>query len=111
MGLKGDEVKVKRWDAGKAKGKNNKQPKKKGVTDGGEGESSSTGCWVKLRFIGSCISSRSKVDSSVSGTSATQCGKPCFSQPDFLFIIQFHVLDVEFPAETRFFRFPFGLCF
>ncbi|KAI8018754.1 hypothetical protein LOK49_LG04G01384 [Camellia lanceoleosa] len=31
-----------------------------------------TGCWVWLRFIGSCISSRSKVDSSISGIS-THC--------------------------------------
>ncbi|CAO2829150.1 unnamed protein product [Amaranthus hypochondriacus] len=30
-----------------------------------------TGCWIKLRFIGSCITSRSKVDSSVSGASTT----------------------------------------
>ncbi|CAI9761257.1 unnamed protein product [Fraxinus pennsylvanica] len=28
-----------------------------------------TGCWIKLRYIGSCISSRSKVDSPLSGVS------------------------------------------
>ncbi|XP_022750628.1 probable serine/threonine-protein kinase PIX7 isoform X6 [Durio zibethinus] len=32
--------------------------------DGGEEE---TGCWVKLRFMGSCMSSRSRVDNSMSG--------------------------------------------
>ncbi|MBA0685758.1 hypothetical protein Goari_013406, partial [Gossypium aridum] len=35
--------------------------------DGGEEE---TGCWVKLRFMGSCMSSRSRVDNSVSGRTA-----------------------------------------
>ncbi|KAL4334020.1 hypothetical protein GQ457_07G002350 [Hibiscus cannabinus] len=34
---------------------------------GGEEE---TGCWVKLRFMGSCMSSRSRVDNSMSGTTA-----------------------------------------
>lgn len=49
--------------------------KKKDSGSGGDEvvERSETGCWVKFRFIGSCISSRSKVDSSVSGTS-THCG-------------------------------------
>ncbi|TYG44206.1 hypothetical protein E1A91_D11G078900v1 [Gossypium mustelinum] len=36
--------------------------------DGGEEE---TGCWVKLRFMGSCMSSRSRVDNSVSGRTGT----------------------------------------
>ncbi|KAJ6313299.1 hypothetical protein OIU77_014748 [Salix suchowensis] len=40
--------------------KRNKKKKKDGTE---------AGCWVNLSFIGSCISSRSKVDSSVSGTS------------------------------------------
>ncbi|XP_022750627.1 probable serine/threonine-protein kinase PIX7 isoform X5 [Durio zibethinus] len=35
--------------------------------DGGEEE---TGCWVKLRFMGSCMSSRSRVDNSMSGRTA-----------------------------------------
>ncbi|KAL5739027.1 hypothetical protein ACOSP7_027951 [Xanthoceras sorbifolium] len=32
-------------------------------------ESEGTGCWVKLRYIGSCLSPRSKADGSISGTS------------------------------------------
>ncbi|WRX21756.1 Serine-threonine/tyrosine-protein kinase [Theobroma cacao] len=36
--------------------------------DGGEEE---TGCWVKLRFMGSCMSSRSRVDNSMSGRTGT----------------------------------------
>ncbi|KAL9240886.1 hypothetical protein vseg_015056 [Gypsophila vaccaria] len=46
--------------------------KKKKFVDNDDDESDSggsTGCWINLSFIGSCISSRSKVDSSVSGTS------------------------------------------
>lgn len=62
MGLGGDGEKVESWDVGKSKGK--KKKKKDGVE---------TGCWIKLKFIGSCISSRSKVDSSISGIS-THCG-------------------------------------
>ncbi|XP_077240431.1 serine/threonine-protein kinase PBL34-like isoform X2 [Tasmannia lanceolata] len=34
-----------------------------------DGEVEETGCWIKFRFMGSCIPSRSKVDSSISGTS------------------------------------------
>ncbi|TYH52402.1 hypothetical protein ES332_D09G025700v1 [Gossypium tomentosum] len=33
-------------------------------------EEEETGCWVKLRFLGSCMSSRSRVDNSMSGTTA-----------------------------------------
>ncbi|KAI5572689.1 hypothetical protein BDE02_10G029800 [Populus trichocarpa] len=59
MRLGSEEGKVKSsWDVCKSK------ERKKKKKDGTE-----AGCWVKLRFIGSCISSRSKVDSSVSGTS------------------------------------------
>ncbi|XP_039005600.1 probable serine/threonine-protein kinase PIX7 isoform X2 [Hibiscus syriacus] len=36
--------------------------------DGGEEE---TGCWVSLRFMGSCMCSRSRVDNSVSGRTST----------------------------------------
>ncbi|XP_073270685.1 serine/threonine-protein kinase PBL34-like isoform X3 [Primulina huaijiensis] len=61
MGLNGDAVKVESWDAKKSKG----TKKKDGDVDGVE----ETGCWIKLRFIRSCISSRSKVDNSVSGIS------------------------------------------
>ncbi|KAA8529466.1 hypothetical protein F0562_033735 [Nyssa sinensis] len=61
MGLGADGVKVESWDVGKSKGRNQK-----------DDDVEETGCWVKLRFIGSCISSRSKVDSSLSGIS-THC--------------------------------------
>ncbi|XP_073014618.1 serine/threonine-protein kinase PBL34-like [Primulina eburnea] len=58
MGLKGDGIKVKSLESKGTK-------KKDGDIDGVE----ETGCWIKLRFIRSCISSRSKVDTSVSGIS------------------------------------------
>ncbi|XP_052175196.1 serine/threonine-protein kinase PBL34-like isoform X2 [Diospyros lotus] len=61
MGLIGDGVKGESWDVGKSKSRKKKEP-----------EVEEAGCWVRLRFIGSCISSRSKVDSSVSGLS-THC--------------------------------------
>lgn len=62
MGLVGggDGEKVESWDVGKSEGKKKKKER---------GGSVETGCWRKLRFIGSCISSRSKVDSSISGIS------------------------------------------
>lgn len=61
MGLGPDAIKVEAWEqVGKPKGR-----KKKDV---GEEE---TGCWIKFRFMGSCISSRSKVDNSISGATTT----------------------------------------
>lgn len=72
MGLGAENGKVESWDVCKSKGR--KKKKKDDVAVEGEG----TGCWVRLRFIGSCISSRSKVDSSISGTS-THYGKTLFS--------------------------------
>jgi hypothetical protein len=66
MGLGSEEGKVKSsWDVCKSK-----ERKKKDGTK--------AGCWVKLRLVGGCISSRSKVDSSVSGTS-THFGNSYFS--------------------------------
>ncbi|XP_043724466.1 serine/threonine-protein kinase PBL34-like [Telopea speciosissima] len=50
-------IQVETWDVGKSKGRKEK-----------DDETEDTGCWIKLRFIGSCIS-RSKVDTSISGTS------------------------------------------
>ncbi|KAG6407890.1 hypothetical protein SASPL_130890 [Salvia splendens] len=57
MGLADDGLKVESWGVEKSKGR-----KKRDDDDVEE-----TGCWIKLRFIGSCISSRSKVDNSLSG--------------------------------------------
>lgn len=62
-------MKMKGWGVGKLKGRKKKD---KGEEKEKEEEEEETGCWVKWRFIGSCISSRSKVDSSISGTS-TNC--------------------------------------
>ena len=43
----------------------------------GRGEEE-TGCWVKLRFMGSCMSSRSRVDNSLSGRTGTHYGNLLF---------------------------------
>lgn len=80
MGLLGsDNVKmVESWDMSKSKGskKMKKDKENEDVIDAGK---TKTGCWVGLRFIGSCISSRSKVDSSVSGSgTSTHYGNYCF---------------------------------
>lgn len=64
MGLDGNGIKVESCES-KGKKKKKEKEEKEGVED--------TGCWIKLRFIGSCISSKSKVDSSISSIS-TNCG-------------------------------------
>lgn len=69
MGFGVENGKVESLDINKS---NVKRKKKK--DDDIEEEEEVTGCWVRLRFIASCISSRSKVDTSISGTS-THCGK------------------------------------
>ncbi|RDX75441.1 putative serine/threonine-protein kinase PIX7, partial [Mucuna pruriens] len=63
LGAENGKVVVESLDVCKSKGK------KKKKKEDGDVEEEDTGCWFRLRFIGSCISSRSKVDSSVSGTS------------------------------------------
>ncbi|MED6123416.1 Serine/threonine-protein kinase pbl34 [Stylosanthes scabra] len=76
MGLGAENGKVvDSWDVCKSKGKKKKKSKdlkqKEGEVVGVEEDEEferETGCWVRLRFMGSCISSRPKVDNSVSGT-------------------------------------------
>ncbi|WVZ12558.1 hypothetical protein V8G54_017088 [Vigna mungo] len=66
MGLGAENGKVvEPWAVCKSKGRK----KKKGDE---EVEGAGSGCWLRLRFIGSCISSRSKVDTSVSGSGTTE---------------------------------------
>ncbi|XP_077245303.1 serine/threonine-protein kinase PBL34-like isoform X2 [Tasmannia lanceolata] len=61
MGLAADPIQVETWKhVGKSRGKKKKKA----------GEEKKTGFWIKFRFLGSCICSRSKVDNSTSGTSA-----------------------------------------
>ncbi|GMH15326.1 hypothetical protein Nepgr_017167 [Nepenthes gracilis] len=67
MGLGSDVAKVEAWGAGKSKSR--KKLDDDVVED--------TGCWIKLRFISSCITSRSKVDSSASGASANYAENKC----------------------------------
>ncbi|KAJ6323770.1 hypothetical protein OIU76_011125 [Salix suchowensis] len=65
--------------------KRNKKKKKDGTE---------AGCWVNLSFIGSCISSRSKVDSSVSGTS-THFGNSYFCWVSPLWINCFVIFSLS----------------
>uniref|UniRef100_A0A2P2LNJ0 non-specific serine/threonine protein kinase n=1 Tax=Rhizophora mucronata TaxID=61149 RepID=A0A2P2LNJ0_RHIMU len=84
MGLASENGKVKSsWDADKSKGRKKKRGGCDGCGGGGSGsrgggdggDEAETGCWFKLRSMGSCISSRSKVDSSVSGSSTNYVSK------------------------------------
>ncbi|KAJ4707510.1 Kinase [Melia azedarach] len=73
MGLGPEPVKLKNWEV-KNSGKNNKSRKVKKKKDGGE-EEDEIGCWVRFRFMESCLPSRSKVDNSMSGTSTNYDSK------------------------------------
>ncbi|KAL8150189.1 hypothetical protein V2J09_019997 [Rumex salicifolius] len=66
MEAKGGEEKVEGWIDEKLEAKKKKRVDEDEVEDE---DSTPTGCWIKLRFIGSCISSRSKVDTSITRTS------------------------------------------
>ncbi|KAL6324912.1 hypothetical protein AAG906_019820 [Vitis piasezkii] len=58
MGLGPDAIQVGNWEVGNSKGRKKK-----------DDEEEATGCWIKFRFMGSCMSARSKVESSVSSSS------------------------------------------
>uniref|UniRef100_A0A9I9DQ41 non-specific serine/threonine protein kinase n=1 Tax=Cucumis melo TaxID=3656 RepID=A0A9I9DQ41_CUCME len=82
MGLAPNDSKVETWIEGKSRTASEKKKKKENELE------EETGCWVKLKFIGSCIPSRSKVDSSLSGSkvdsfiSATSTHCDSKSKPD-----------------------------
>ncbi|KAL9427388.1 hypothetical protein AB3S75_029558 [Citrus x aurantiifolia] len=72
MGLSPESVKMKNWEVNNSDNNNNSKSRKvKKKKDGGaeQEEEEEIGCWVRFRFIESCMPSRSKVDSSMSGTS------------------------------------------
>ena len=81
MGLAPNGSKAETWIEGKSRTAREKKKKKKKKEN--ELEKEETGCWVRLKFIRSCIPSRSKVDSSLSGSkvdsfissTTTHCGK------------------------------------
>lgn len=79
MGLGEDAEKLESWDVGKSKSSSRKKKKECAKEE-------TTGCWVRLRFVGSCFSSRSKVDSSVSGIS-THCGNPLLFLLELFYIV------------------------
>ncbi|KAF6159935.1 hypothetical protein GIB67_033019 [Kingdonia uniflora] len=71
MGLSPPEsgIKVEAWDVSESKSKSKSNKKKKKIVESVADEEEEIGCWVKLRFnFGSCISSRSKVNNSISGS-------------------------------------------
>ncbi|KAL9253326.1 Serine/threonine-protein kinase PBL34-like protein [Drosera capensis] len=80
MGLRNDLGDLEGLKMGKAKG----NKKKKGEDDDGEGDDGGfgedAGCWIKLRLFRSCITSRSKVDSSVCGTSTNDAESKCTNE-------------------------------
>ncbi|VVA20143.1 PREDICTED: probable [Prunus dulcis] len=66
MGLGPDAFHAGAWNVGKSKGKKKK-----------DDEDEMTGCWMKFRLMGGCVSSRTKVDSSTSGTSTQDAESKC----------------------------------
>lgn len=65
MGLVPEDIQLGKWDVAKSKGKVVKEKKNKKSNKDGE-----TGCvWFKFRFARGCMSSRSKVNSSISSAS------------------------------------------
>lgn len=68
-------AKLGEWEGIKKKKKRKDKKEKKEKEKSGEsevGDESEVGCWIKFRLMGSCISARSKVDTSISGGS-THC--------------------------------------
>lgn len=83
MGLSPESVKVKNWEVNNSDNNNNNNSKSRKVKkkkDGGaeQEEEEEIGCWVRFRFIESCMPSRSKVDSSMSGTSTNYGNYFCY---------------------------------
>ncbi|KAJ0098475.1 hypothetical protein Patl1_22125 [Pistacia atlantica] len=74
MGLSPKSVKVKNWEVNSSSNNNKSRKVKKKIKDGAE-EEDEIGCWVRFRFMESCMPSRSKVDSTMSGTSTNYDNK------------------------------------
>ncbi|KAJ3671113.1 hypothetical protein LUZ60_008539 [Juncus effusus] len=71
MGLGQVEVKVGGWNgAEKTKENNTGKKKRSGKKTSDEREEEQTGCWIRFPLMGNCMSSRSKVDTSISSMSA-----------------------------------------
>lgn len=94
MGLSPESVKVKNGEVNSSSNKKSRKVKKK-IKDGAE-EEDEIGCWVRFRFMESCMPSRSKVDSSLSGTSTNY--SKCF----FLETLKFICEDFFFCITSSF---------
>lgn len=92
MGLVLNDSKVKTWDGSKSKGKKKKD---EAVEE--------TGCWVKFSF-GTCMPSRSKVDSAMTGTTIS-FGNSLLS---FFFFGKFLSSNINFEMGIDFFCFGGG---
>lgn len=68
MGLVPEDIQLGKWDVAKSKGKVKEKKSKKSKSK--SNEDGETGCvWFKFRFARGCMSSRSKVNSSISSAS------------------------------------------
>jgi hypothetical protein len=74
MGLGQGELQIGAWDGGKKTGKKMKESAGKKKKTVKRVEDEQPGCWIKFPLMGSCMSSRSKVDTSISSAS-TRCGE------------------------------------
>ena len=85
-----EDGKVESREVRESKGKKKKQKNNKEQIENLEEE---TGCWIALRIFGSCISSRSKVDSSISGTSINYGNDLCYRKIIFLLLYSLYSLN------------------
>lgn len=80
MGLGPEPLNVGNWSIGDSKSGNNKKKKSK------EGKEVDSGCWIKFRFIRSCISSHTQVDNPVSSSSSIYGTLRILSSQIFTFV-------------------------
>ena len=86
MGLGPEAIQVGDWNVGKSNGKKKKDD---------EDDEGTAGCWFKFRFIGSCLSSKAKVDGSISGSgTSTLYGKKFISFESKFVSFSMHLLDL-----------------
>lgn len=80
LGGGGENGEVERWTVCEPEGeekKSDNERKEVRVKEDDCATVGETGCWIKLKFFGSCLSSRSKVDTSICGTSTNYGNSSC----------------------------------
>lgn len=105
MGLGLEAINKVAMDVGKSKSR----VRRKTLNDDDEDDADTPGCWYKFRFFGSCLSTRAKVDSSVSGSgSSSQYGK-LKTAPSCNVFVKFFIFLLVFGEISSMLRF-FYIC-